>query len=323
MDKVLIVCGPTATGKTSLALHLAEVFDGELISADSRQVYRGMDIGTGKDIPENFEFRISNLEIKDIETGYYTDFNTRIWGYDLVDPKDEFSVAHYAEFVYPVIVDVTKRGKLPIIVGGTGLYISAIEGNIETAHIPPDYALREKYKNTSAKNLYKLVKQKEPDIAAELNNSDKNNPRRLIRILEILQTATKRKITSQSNYDLFKVGLKISRSEREKRIRKRVEDRLEAGFEDEVNLLLEQGVTWDDQSMTSLGYRQLANYRKRLGSKQETIDEWIREEVRYAKRQMTWFKRDKSIKWFDVNNTDYQKKVEELVRKWYKKEQDR
>ena len=109
MNKLLIICGPTATGKTKLALRLAKKFDGELISADSRQVYKGMDIGTGKDVPNNFKFKISNLKLKNIDIGYYTDGEIRLWGYDLIDPKDKFSVSGYAEIINKVLKNIYKR----------------------------------------------------------------------------------------------------------------------------------------------------------------------------------------------------------------------
>ena len=159
MGKILIVCGPTATGKTALASQLAKKFDGELISADSRQVYRGMDVVTGKDRPD-----------------------VPIWLYDVVNPDEEFSVSHWIKLARRAINDISKRGKLPIIVGGTGLYIHALLHPLETITIPPDRALREQLQEQSVKELQQML------TRGSMNNSDWNNPRRLRNPDTIAQT---------------------------------------------------------------------------------------------------------------------------------------
>ena len=138
MNKLLVICGPTSTGKTTLAVDLAKKFNGELISADSRQVYKGMDIGTGKDLPKGAKIKLPWFQ----KYGYYELNGVKIWGYDLAAPRHEFNVAQYIKFAERLISDISKRGKTPILVGGTGLYIKAVIDGISTASIPKNNLLR-------------------------------------------------------------------------------------------------------------------------------------------------------------------------------------
>lgn len=322
MRKLLVICGPTATGKSSLALHLAKQLNGELVSADSRQVYKGMDIGTGKDLPRGFEFRISNLGFKDGGVGYYTDGETRIWGYDLVGPKEEFSVGQYVKVASRIIEDIRARGKLPILVGGTGLYIKGMVDGIPTASIPQDKRLRKSMEDKRVRELFEILAQLDPIRAAGMNASDKKNPRRLIRAIEIAQWQLKRKGKEKQRPLISKdgvlfVGLTAPRLELCKRIEKRVDKRLKRGIEEEIKNLTKMGVSWDDQSMGSLGYNQWKSYFEGEKTKKEMLGGWKKEECRYAKRQMTWFKRDRRINWFDVTKGSWETGVEKLVKRWY------
>src|SRR3989344_1522932 len=151
---MLVICGPTATGKTKLGIFLAQKFNGEIISADSRQVYKFMDIGTGKEWDEG----------------------VKIWGYDLVDPKKNFSVFEYLKFVRKALDDIWKRGKLPILVGGTGLYIKAVVEGIDTLNIPKNEDLRKSLEEKNVSELYEKLATLDSSKAASLNISDKNNP---------------------------------------------------------------------------------------------------------------------------------------------------
>ena len=155
-QKVLVVCGPTGVGKTSLALRLAKKFDGEIISADSRQVYKEMDIGTGKDHPEEMKIHLI----------------------DVVIPNQEFSVAQYVDLAWKAIKDIWKREKLPIIVGGTGFYIKGLIDGIETLGVPPDWKLRKKLSNLDIKKLREILEKTCPERMRGMNESDRNNPRR-------------------------------------------------------------------------------------------------------------------------------------------------
>src|SRR3989344_2658803 len=187
MIKLLVICGPTATGKTSLALHLSEVFNGEIISADSRQVYRGMDIGTGKDLPviSNYQFPITNLKKQNI--GCYKIKGINVWGYDLVKPNEDFSVGQYIAIAENIIENIHDRKKLPIIVGGTGLYIKGIVDGIPTADIPKNMELRKSLENKDTSELYDNLVSLDPAKALSLNKSDSKNPRRLIRAIEVVK----------------------------------------------------------------------------------------------------------------------------------------
>ena len=279
--KLLVICGPTATGKTELALQLAKVFNGIPISADSRQVYKYMDIGTGKG-PE------------------------KILGYDLVDPNDEFSVSNYSRFARKAIEDSYQENKLPILVGGTGLYIRGVIENIGTLDVPRNKKLREELSQKSREELVEILIKINPEKAKAMNESDRRNPRRLVRAIEVGKSSELNTKTSKdTNYDVLMIGLTASREELERRIEDRVVDRVRAGFESEINFLQEKGY-WDGAPSKTLGYKDWPD-----------VNKWKLEEVKYAKRQMTWFKKDKRIKWFDVSDVDYQKDVEKLVKRWY------
>jgi len=302
MKKLLIICGPTATGKTSLGVALARKLNGEIISADSRQVYKGMDIGTGKEWG------------KDV----------KIWGYDLVDPKDEFSVAQFLKFTGELIPDIYKRGKLPILVGGTGLYIKAVTNGIPTVSVPRNEGLRKQLKNKKASELYESLSNMDSLKAGSLNSSDRKNPRRLVRAIEVVQWklshGTEAFLDTEvetPDSTLF-IGLFAPKNALDERIAIRVQDRIKKGIKREIESLLGREVNWDDQSMMSLGYRQWRDYFEGTMDMEEVAREWEREEKKYARRQMIWFKKDKRIAWFDITQPKYPEDVEKLAEKWYK-----
>jgi len=320
--KVLIVCGPTATGKTDLAIYLAKKFEGEIVSADSRQVYKGMDIGTGKDLPENSKFKISNLKVGR-RLGYYNVDSVRIWGYDLADPKTSlgknFSVAQYQKMGERIIADILARDKLPIIVGGSGLYINALIYGIETSQISPNLRLRKKLFDKSADYIFSLLRELDSKKALAMNNSDRKNKRRLIRAIEIAQS--KHKIESlerKPNYQILVVGIEVEREKLKNRIRRRVQKRVRSGIFNEIENLLKSGVSWEDQSMQALGYRQWRGYFEGTESREDAICRWINEECKYAKRQITWFKKQEFIRWFDGGSSLLRNQVEKEVKRWYK-----
>ena len=317
MRKLLVVCGPTSTGKTSLAIKLAGKFGGELVSADSRQVYKRVDIGTGKDLPIGSKIRYSWFS----KYGYHEVCGVKIWGYDLVDPKSEFSVGQYLKFARHVIGDIQKRERLPILVGGTGLYIKGVVDGIPTASIPRNRVLRKNLETKSASELYELLAGLDALKAGSMNSSDRKNPRRLVRAIEISQYLVNHKGLSDNRQasfmDILFIGLKANQSFIEDRIDARVRKRINEGIKQEIEKLLKSGVGWDSQSMLSLGYRQWRDYFEGGVPEQNVIDEWRREEKKYARRQFVWFKRDKRINWFDVTEKNYQGAIEKLVRKWY------
>ncbi len=318
-NRLLVICGPTATGKTSLAIKLAKKFDGELVSADSRQVYKGMDIGTGKDLPVNSKLKFQNSKLG----GYYEINGTRVWGYDLISPKEDFSVSQYTRVAKRIINDIWARGKLPILVGGTGFYIKSVVYGIPTSRIPRNINLRKSLEDKSIEELFEILAQVDPVKAGSLNASDKKNPRRLIRAIEIAQwklDSGSTKIDKGLKGGKFKIlfiGLTAPREVLYKKIDERVDARLASGMESEVKKLLGEGVPTDSQAFVSLGYRQMADFLTGKVSYEDAVRTWKQEEKNYAKRQMTWFKKDKRINWFDIISPKYEKKVESLVKKWY------
>ena len=198
MKKLLVICGPTATGKTRLALHLGKKLNAELVSADSRQVYKWMNIGTGKDLPKDSRFKIQDSR----SGGYYLVGGVKIWGYDLVEPTEEFSVGKYVKIARKIIKDIWKSrqklthsggqgGKLPILVGGTGLYIKGVVDGIPTAAISKSKALRKTLEGKKSDELFELLAQLDPVRAASMNASDRKNPRRLIRAIEVASAKVK------------------------------------------------------------------------------------------------------------------------------------
>lgn len=322
--KLLVVCGPTATGKTTLAVKIAGSLNAEIVSADSRQVYKNMDIGTGKDVPKGARFRRISEKIG----GYYTFDGVRIWGYDLVSPKESFSVADYVPIAREIIERIWDKGKLPIIVGGTGLYIQGVVDGIKTASVPKNESLRKRLEGRGVDELFEQLAQLDPIKAASLNTSDRKNPRRLVRAIEIAQWEVKgkkkkrKKGTKPLDEDIESlfVGLKGSRRKLCKRIEKRVEERMRQGIKKEIEKLLASGVTWNDQAMDSLGYKQWEEFFEGDRKQENVVKKWKKDECQYAKRQMTWFKKDKRINWFDVFGGKYPENVEKTVKKWYKED---
>ncbi len=285
--KIIVVLGPTASGKSDLAVQLAKKIsafskEAEIISADSRQVYKGMDIGTGK---------ITRKEMAGIPHHLL----------DVKSPKARFSVSEYQKLANQTIKKILKREKTPIICGGTGLYIDAVIESIAFPDIPPDYRLRKKLEKLPTNELFKKLKKLDPRRA---KNIDKNNPRRLIRALEIVMISKKPvpEIKKERNYDVLKIGIKRQPAELRKLIEKRLIKRIEAGMVKEIKKLRKQGVSWKKLFDFGLEYRWVSLYLQNKISKSEMFEKLNKAIIDYAKRQMTWFKRDKKINWIDDFN---------------------
>lgn len=296
MDKLIVVCGPTATGKTSLAIRLAQKYNGELVSADARQIYKHFSAGTGK--------QYSNM--------------VKIWGYDLVDPRETFSVSQYIEFARKTIEDILGRGKLPILVGGTGFYIKGVIDGIATASIEPNQKLRNTLSEKSTGELYEMLEKLSSEKARSLNDSDRNNPRRLIRAIEVL-ISTEKHQEQHPSYNLLQIGLAAPLPTLLSRVEKNIEERLDSTLE-EIDTFLSLGGQWTAPVMNSLGMRQVKGIYEQKLTKKEAVIHWKTEERKYVKRQLTWFKKDKRIVWFDIADSDFLKKVEQLVETWDNKE---
>lgn len=323
MIKILIICGPTATGKTQIALHLAKKFSGNILSSDSRQVYKGMDIVTGKDLPVNAKLQITNVKWDGKKIGYWEAWSgVRIWLVDLVEPWQNFSVSQWVDVAQKVIRNLWKKKRLPIIVGSAGFYISVLLDGIETIKIPPDEKLRKKLKNKKTEELLGILRKTDYQRAARLNESDRKNPRRLIRAIETALWQKEHKLPNREKLkaDVLMIGLVTSRDVLHKRIDIRVEKRLKQGAVGEVKKLLNFGVSWENESMTGTGYRQLKPYFEGKMELAEAERNWKIAEHRDAKKQFTWFKKDKRIKWFDITNPSWKEEVEKMVENWYDKD---
>ncbi|KKS77307.1 MAG: tRNA dimethylallyltransferase [Parcubacteria group bacterium GW2011_GWB1_42_9] len=280
LSKILVILGPTASGKTALSIKLAKKINGEIISADSRQVYRGMDIGTGK---------VTKKEMVGIPHHLL----------DVADPKRVFSVAQYQKLANKVIADILKRDKMPIICGGTGLYIDSVIDGLILPAVPPNKKLRRDLAEKSVVELFAILKKLDPRRA---KNIDSKNPVRLIRAIEIAkQLGTVPTLKKSPQYDCLKIGIDPEPEILRTKIHDRLIMRLRQGMMAEVKKLHSQGVSWQRLEDFGLEYRYLARLlHPSTGgkiTKSEMIDQLEKEIVKYSKRQMTWFKRDKKTIW--------------------------
>lgn len=299
--KIIVVLGTTASGKTSLGVKLAAKYNGEIISADSRQVFKGMDVGTGKDL---IEYQVGCQKIP-----YHL--------IDIVTPNTEFNLAKYQKLANLAIKDILSRGKLPIIVGGTGLYLQAIIDGYKLTKGTPNLKRRAELDAMSVLDLFKLVEKLSPEFAHNLNNSDKNNPRRLIRYVEIMeQGQSLTPVKKQSKYDFILLGLAWPDDVLRERIMARLISRLEKeNMVGEVENLQADGVSWQRLNSFGLEYRFIAYYLQGKMEYDEMIEKLGIAIYRFAKRQKTWFKRweqqGRKIEW--IKDLD---EAERLIKKF-------
>ena len=293
--KLIVILGPTTSGKSALSVKLAKKFNGEIISADSRQVYKGMDIGTGK---------ITKKEMKGIP--HYL--------LDVASPNRKFTVARYQKLALRAINKILKRGKLPILCGGTGFYIQAVIDGIIIPEVKPDWKLRKKLEQKTTKELFNQLKKIDPKRAKTI---EKKNKRRLIRALEIV-IKTKKPVPPLKRkplpYPVLMIGIKKEKEELKKLIKRRFFKWLKKGFLKEVLKLRKLGLSWQKIEEFGIHYRTAAQYLQRKITDREFIENSIIELKNYTKRQMTWFKCDKRIHW--VKNY---LKAEKLVKEFIKK----
>ncbi|PIT88390.1 MAG: tRNA (adenosine(37)-N6)-dimethylallyltransferase MiaA [Candidatus Magasanikbacteria bacterium CG10_big_fil_rev_8_21_14_0_10_36_32] len=300
LPKIIIILGPTASGKTALSLKLAKKFNGEIINADSRQVYKEMNIGTAK---EPCDAKRKGYLVRGITHHLM----------DIVKPDEEFTLAHFKKIAMEKINDILKRKKLPIIVGGTGLYIWAIVDNLDIPTVAPDAKLRKKLEKKSLLDLVKMLKKVDPLSAEKI---DLKNPRRVIRALEVFLQSKGSFIAQQKKFPLLfnalQIGIRIPREILYRRINVRVDEQIKDGLIKEVKKLAKK-YSWSLPSMSGLGYKQTGYYLRGEKTLTEAVELIKRDTRRYAKKQMAWFKRDKKIKW--VKDL---KSAEKLVKKFIK-----
>ncbi|MBI2013237.1 MAG: tRNA (adenosine(37)-N6)-dimethylallyltransferase MiaA [Candidatus Colwellbacteria bacterium] len=274
--RIIIILGPTASGKSDLAVNIAKKLNGEVISADSRQVYNGLDIGSGK---------ITKREMRGV----------RHYLLDVASPKKVFTVAQYQKLGKRAIKDILHRGKLPIICGGTGLYIDALIYDKKFPAVPPNKKLRAKLEKLSTTELFVRIKKLDPERAKTI---EKQNRRRLIRALEIIEELGKvPKIKTSSPYETLKIGIKLPRERLKKNITKRLEKRLKQGMVKEVENLHKSGVSWKRLDDLGLEYRYVSRYLRDMINHNTMKEMILRESWKYARRQMTWWRKDQSIHW--------------------------
>lgn len=302
-NKIAVIAGPTATGKTRLAVMLAKRFNGEVISADSMQIYRHMDIGSAKPTPEETEGIPHHL-------------------IDIINPDEPFSVARYVELADLAAQDIISRGKLPIIAGGTGLYISSFIDNVQFTQSETDFKLRERLFKEAEENGYKALHERllkiDPKAAEGIHP---NNVKRVVRALELYETTgltlseqNENSKTEPSPYEPIMLALSTEREVLYERINLRVDLMIKAGLLDEIEKLKAMGLTKDMQSMQGIGYKELLSYLDGEYSLYEAVELVKKNSRNYAKRQLTWFKRDERYMWLDCMAEDLNNRAEKIIK---------
>ncbi len=283
MNRILAVVGPTGVGKSRLALDLAQAFDGEIVSADSRQVYRYMDIGTAK--PSRQELSLIRHHLIDI-----------------VNPDEDFGLARYQQLAYEAIKDIQKRGKLAILVGGSGLYVWAVVDGWKIPKVAPDFKLRRELERLERGELYAELAQVDPVAAQRI---DPRNVRRIIRALEVYRGGeapfSQLQLKAKPLSNVLIVGLTADRAELYRRIDLRVDEMIELGLVDEVKGLLDKGYNFSLPAMSGIGYRQIGMYLKGELTLASAIRQIKFETHRFVRHQYSWFRlKDDRIRWFDI-----------------------
>ena len=296
--KVIVICGPTASGKTALSIELAKKINGEIVSADSMQIYKDMDVGTAKTTPEEMQGIKHYLQ-------------------DFVEPDKRYSVADYKVDAEKAIEEILSKGKTPIVVGGTGLYVDSLIYGIEYQEIRFDEKYRKELEDIALKDgletLYKKAQEIDPEAMKKISCNDK---KRIIRVLEIYKatgkTKTEQEIESRKKevkYDYKVFAIDWEREKLYERINKRVDIMIENGLIEEVENLLKKYKEFPT-AMQGLGYKEVVEYLNGYLTKEEMIDKIKQETRRYAKRQITWFRKNKQTIW--IGPQDLQKILDEI-----------
>ncbi len=280
MNKLIVILGPTASGKTDLAIKLAKKYNGEIVSADSRQIYKGMDIGTAKP-----------LDLKGIPH----------WLIDIKNPNQNYTVAQFKKNAIKAIKNIQKHGKLPILVGGTGLYIKAVAENLDIPKIKADLKLRERLEKEAKKKGLDFIFQKliklDPEAAYIV---DPKNPRRVIRALEVTlltkKPFSKQRKTGPLLFDVLELGVFVPKEKLKERINLRINKMIENGLVDEVKDLVKKYGS-DCQAFDAIGYREIIDFLAKKTTLERAIELIKTNTWHFAKRQLTWFRADRKIRW--------------------------
>lgn len=303
-NTIIALVGPTAVGKTKFAIRLAEMLDGEIVSCDSMQLYKYMNIGSAKPTPEELAMARHHLV-------------------DIVDPKEDFSVAQYQVMAKEAIKDILCRGKTPIVSGGTGLYLNSLIYNMDFSSAPEDPGYREKLTKTAERygceSLHKMLKEQDEKAASLIHP---NNTKKIIRALERLKQGEGRikqfsDIEEESDdYNTTLIGLTRDRAELYDRINRRVDILIEEGLLEEVKYLRHMGLTQSNISMKGIGYKELMDYLDGEYTFEEAIDTIKKNTRHYAKKQLTWFRRYDKMKWYNISDFDSDEDAIEEIETW-------
>ena len=301
--QIIIIAGPTAVGKTEYAIETAKAINGEIVSADSMQLYKYMDIGSAKPTAEELS-----------QVKHYL--------VDEIDPREKFSVAQYQKLAKAAIREIFDKGRVPVISGGTGLYINSLMYEMDFAAPPSDEAFRKELEDTALKKgrdyLHSKLAELDPDAAARIHP---NNVKKVIRAIEAAQNGNKIKDFNNAqipaaDYDVLLAGLTRDRAELYERINRRVDILIERGLVSEVSSLMQMGLGYDDISMKGIGYKEIIGSLEGKYTIEEAI-ELIKKNTRhYAKRQLTWLRRYDNIKWFNLSSYEDKTMAMGDILKW-------
>lgn len=290
MKKVIIIAGPTAVGKSDLAIKLAKKLNTEIISADSMQIYRKMDIGTAKIKEEEMDGIVHHM-------------------IDIVDPDENYSVQNFQNQAYEIFDQIFEKDMVPIVVGGTGLYIDSLVYDYDFLNVKPDYKLRKELEDQYKKDPKSLLDQVRNIDSDLYKNINLNDMKKMIRIIEVYKLAGKKinydrkNLNEDIDYKLF--VLTDDRKVLYDRINKRVDQMIDQGLVEEVKGLLDEGLEENVQSLKAIGYREVIPYLEGQYSKEEMIELIKRNSRRYAKRQLTWFRRNEYSNWIDISKEEF------------------
>jgi len=279
-NKLIVILGPTAAGKSDLAIKLAKRFNGEIVSADSRQIYQEMDIGTAKPTKEQISGVTHHL-------------------INIIKPNQEFTSAQYKKLAIKTIKDIQIRDRFPFLVGGTGLYIQAVVDNLQIPRVKPNKKMRGRLEKLTNQQLFNQLKKLDPAITKAI---DYHNKRRLIRALEVClltkKPFSKQREKGQPLFDVLEIGLKLDKETLNKKIDRRVEKMIQAGLVEEVKKLAAK-YSFQLPAMSGIGYQEIGNYLQGKISLAKAKELIKQRTGQYARRQLTWFKRDKRIYWLE------------------------
>lgn len=304
MDKIIAIAGPTAVGKTKFAIDIAENFSGEIVSCDSMQLYKYMNIGSAKPTEEERKRAVHHL-------------------IDFLNPWEEFSVARYQKLAKAAIKEILKRGHIPIISGGTGLYLNSLLYDMDFSSVPGDFSYRKqlekKAKEEGSLYLYQMLKAQDLQAAEAIHP---NNTKKIIRALERLKEGEghirqfRDATNATKDYDVLLIGLTRNRDELYDRINKRVDTLINKGLVNEVQALMDMGLTRENISMKGIGYKEIMDYLLGVCTLEDAIDTVKKNTRHYAKKQLTWFRRYDKMIWYNISDYKSEESTLEAIKEW-------